>query len=138
MQGLTMYCAGNNKGALLKHFDQYRGVEYCYAEKPQADGATVYAEPSPDYFQYVNVGGDGLLPVGYGYRSLEHIIRACIGVAGSTDPSAALQKLDDEGIIATPANSRYNELVMEAGRLSILNGAREAVIDYEKFEVALR
>ncbi len=32
--------------------------------------------------------------------------------------------------MATPANSRYNELVLEAGRLSILNGGREAVIDY--------
>jgi hypothetical protein len=35
-----------------------------------------------------------------------------------------------EGVLATPANSRYNELVMEAGRLSILNGARTAEIRY--------
>ena len=33
--------------------------------------------------------------------------------------------------MATPANSLYNELVMEAGRLSILNGGREALISYE-------
>jgi hypothetical protein len=32
--------------------------------------------------------------------------------------------------MATPANSGYNELVIEAGRLSILNNGREAVIDY--------
>jgi D-galacturonate reductase len=137
-QGLTMYCAGNGRGALLKHSDQYRGLEYSYVEKPQGEGATVYAEPSPDYFQYVNVGGQGLVPVGYGYRSIDHIVRACIRVAESTDPQVALQQLDDEGVIATPANSRYNELVMEAGRLSILNGAREAVIDYENLSVALK
>jgi hypothetical protein len=41
-----------------------------------------------------------------------------------------LQELDAAGVMATPANSRYNELVMEAGRLSILNGAPEAVIEY--------
>jgi D-galacturonate reductase len=137
-QGLTMYCAGNGRGALLKHSDQYRGLEYSYVEKPQGEGTTVYAEPSPDYFQYVNVGGQGLVPVGYGYRSIDHIVRACIRVAESADPQVALQQLDDEGVIATPANSRYNELVMEAGRLSILNGAREAVIDYENLSVALK
>ena len=41
-----------------------------------------------------------------------------------------MQRLNEEGILATPANSRYNELVMEAGRLSILNNAREALIEY--------
>jgi len=30
--------------------------------------------------------------------------------------------------MATPANSAYNELVIEAGRLSILNGGREVLI----------
>jgi hypothetical protein len=37
---------------------------------------------------------------------------------------------DQEGIMATPKNSSYNELVIEAGRLSITNGGREAVIEY--------
>jgi hypothetical protein len=32
--------------------------------------------------------------------------------------------------MATPKNSAYNELVMEAGRLSIMNGGRDAVIEY--------
>jgi hypothetical protein len=36
------------------------------------------------------------------------------------------------GHLATPANSSYNELVIEAGRASILNGGREAVIEYDK------
>ena len=34
------------------------------------------------------------------------------------------------GIIATPANSSYNELVQEAARLSIMNNGAFAVIDY--------
>jgi hypothetical protein len=41
-----------------------------------------------------------------------------------------LQEIDAAGIMATPANSAYNELVIEAGRLSILNGGREVVIHY--------
>ena len=42
----------------------------------------------------------------------------------------ALKDIDEEGIIATPSNSRYNELVNEAARLSIQNYAREAAISY--------
>jgi hypothetical protein len=49
-----------------------------------------------------------------------------------------LEELDEAGIVATPANSRYNELVIEAGRLSILNGGHEAVIDYDSNSVSLR
>ncbi len=58
--------------------------------------------------------------------------------AGDTAARQAILKhIDSEGVMATPANSRYNELVMEAGRLSILNGAREAVIDYGAAAVQL-
>ena len=32
--------------------------------------------------------------------------------------------------MATPANSSYNELVIEAGRASILSGGREVAIEY--------
>jgi hypothetical protein len=137
-QHLTMYCSSGDKGAMLRHSDQYRGLEYCYVEKPDSAGATVYAEPSPDYFQYVDIGGPGLKPVGYGYRSVEFIVNACIRVHSAGDVAArkaVLRQLDSEGVLATPANSRYNELVMEAGRLSILNGAREVVIDYDNAAV---
>ncbi len=140
-QHLTMYCSKGERGAMLRHSDQYRGIEYCYVEKPPGEGQTVYAEPSPDYFQYVDVGGGGLTPVGYGFRSIEYLIKKCIAVAEAGDLAARqhyLKDLDAEGIMATPANSRYNELTMEAGRLSILNGAREAVIDYDAGEVRLR
>ncbi len=123
-QGLTMYCSGGNVGGLIQHSDQYRGLQYCYTDPPQ------YAEPSPDYFQYVDLGGPGLQPVGYGYRSVEFIIKKCIEAESAADPRLFLKRLDDDGVLATPANSRYNELVMEAGRLSLLNHAREAVIEY--------
>ena len=139
-QHLTMYCSSGDKGTMLRHSDQYRGLEYCYVDKPDSPGATVYAEPSPDYFQYVDIGGPGLKPVGYGYRSVEFIVNACIRVQSAGDLAARqamLKQLDAEGVLATPANSRYNELVMEAGRLSILNGARQALIDYDKAAVRL-
>ncbi len=119
-QGLTMYCSSENGGAWLAHSDQYRGLQYALA-----DGT--YSEPSPDYFQYVDLGGPGLVPVGYGYRSIAALVEACI--RGPAEP---------ETVIATPANSRYNELVIEAGRLSILNDGHEALIDYSDNTVSLR
>jgi hypothetical protein len=39
-----------------------------------------------------------------------------------------LRQIDEAGIMATPANSSYNERVIEAGRESILNGGREVTI----------
>jgi hypothetical protein len=41
-----------------------------------------------------------------------------------------IRKIDDKGIIATPSNSSYNELVVEAARLSILSDGGWASIDY--------
>ncbi len=123
-QGLTLYCSDGRRGAMLRHSDQYRGLEYAYLERPEGAGATAYAEPSPDYFQYVDLGGDGLTPVGYGYRSIDSIVRACVRVEGAIDRQRELRAIDTEGILATPANSRYNEAVIEAARESILNGGK--------------
>jgi len=104
-QGLTMYCSGSGSGALIEHSDQYRGLQYSYG-----DGQ--YAEPSPDYFQYVEWAGPGLKPVGYGYRSIEALGGACAEGAPRNE------------LLATPGNSSYNEAVIEAARESILrNGA---------------
>src|SRR6266851_3954608 len=124
-QGMTLYCQGADKGALLSHSDQYRGLKYSYT-----DG--VYAEPSPDYFQYVDLGGIGLTPVGYGYRSVAFIVDKCLEVEACEPAgrSAMLRQIDEDGIMATPANSSYNELVIEAGRASILSGGREVAIEY--------
>jgi predicted dehydrogenase len=130
-QGMTLYCSGGGKGAWIEHSDQYRGLRYCYLERPDSPGATTFAEPSTDYFQYVEHGGPGLKVVGYGYRSIEAIVEAMTRVetAGPRDRAGVLKEIDQAGLIATPANSSFNETVLEAGRLSILNGGREAVIE---------
>jgi predicted dehydrogenase len=64
-QGMTLYCGGGT-GAMLDHSDQYRGLGYTFSKKSDAPGATFYSEPSPDYFQYNDMGGPGLEPVGGG------------------------------------------------------------------------
>lgn len=115
-QGLTMYSKGDGEGAWLAHSDQYRGLQHCYT------APAVYAEPSPDYFQYVDVGGPGLVPVGYGYRSIAGIVEAAMAVDRG---EKTLAEIDAAGMIATPANSAYNDRVIEAARESIRNGGRE-------------
>jgi predicted dehydrogenase len=118
MQGLTMWCSGDvsgkGGGAMIRHSDQYRGIEYSYLGGP-------YSEPSSDYFQYVPAE-TGLTPVGYGYRSIERIVEACRRVE---EDAGASEQIGAEGIIATPANSRHNERVIEAARKSILDGGKE-------------
>jgi D-galacturonate reductase len=119
MQGLTMWCSGVAGGAMIRHSDQYRGIEYSYLGGP-------YSEPSSDYFQYVPFPGvAGLTPVGYGYRSIERILDACRRVE---DDPRVMDAIDSEGILATPANSRHNERVIEAARKSILDGGREIIL----------
>lgn len=140
-QGIRMYCGGQDKSGMLVHNDQYRGIEHCYIEKGSDPGDTLYAEPSPDYFKYVNLGGEGLTPVGYGYRSIELIIKNICKAAGKdlAERQKLIKTFDDEAVMATPKNSAYNELVMEAGRLSILNDGREVEITYgENAGVKLR
>jgi len=132
-QGLTMWCAGKDDAALICHSDQYRGVKCSFTAAGPDPGDTVYAEPNPDYFQLLDQGGEGLTPVGYGHRSVEYIIRACRRagqVKSLAERQSLLKQYDAEGIMATPLNSSYNELVIEAGRKSILAGGREVVIDY--------
>jgi D-galacturonate reductase len=123
LQGLTMFMTGAGEGAMIRHSDQYRGLEYV-----DRGG---YSEPSPDYFRYVERSGvSGLEPVGYGYRSIEQIVAAVAQVEASNDRAQTLSRLDAEGILATPANSRFNELTIEAGRLSLSSSGREVRIEY--------
>jgi D-galacturonate reductase len=129
VQGLTMYCSGVSEdgvpvGAMLRHSDQYRGLEYCYVRNPGGDGGTVYNEPSPDYFQYVDLGTEGIVPVGYGWRSIEFAVKQAIRVEASTDRVRAMEEIDQAGVLATPKNSRYNEHVVEAARHSIAAGGK--------------
>ena len=56
-------------------------------------------------------------------------------VAGLDEPASLarrrelIQEVDAAGLIATPANSSSNELVVEAARLSIVNdGARVRIV----------
>lgn len=128
-QGLTMYCKGDEDGAFLSHADQSRGLRYSYTRSTEEPGATVYAEPNPDYFQYVDLGdGPGLTPIGYGFRSIEYIIQSCIRVeserGGLADKQRLLRELDAAGMMATPGNSSYNEAVIEAARQSIVSGGK--------------
>lgn len=118
IQGLTMYFAGATDGGWLHHSDQYRGLAYC--------GSGQYTEPSPDYFQYIDLGSAGVTPVGYGYRSIDFLVRQARRVEAepAADRPALLRKIDADGIVATPANSRYNERVIEAARASIADKGR--------------
>ena len=139
-QGMVLYGRGEDLGTLIIHSDQYRGVKHSYVKKGGDPGDTIYAEPNPDYFKLVNAGGKGLTAVGYGYRSIAAIISAACRIEKETASLSGakalaarrklIKEIDGEGIIATPANSSYNELVMEAGRKSILAGGREVVIEY--------
>ena len=140
-QGLAMWCQGEKDAAMLVHSDQYRGVKASYTEASDEPGDTIYAEPNPDYFQLLDQGGQGLVPVGYGHRSAEYIIKASCGAAAMKDLAQRqnfIKQLDAQGIMATPANSSYNELVIEAARLSILNSGQEVEIDYETGSVKIR
>ncbi|MCW5963190.1 MAG: Gfo/Idh/MocA family oxidoreductase [Bryobacterales bacterium] len=141
-QGLILYFSdtGKDRGGYLEHDDQYRGMRYVYTEPPQGPGTTAFHEPSTEYFQYLDVGAETLLPTGYGYRSVARLVEACkavesVAVAGERASSLEtrrrlLSEIDAQGILATPANSAFNELVVEAGRLSLLSGGREVEIQY--------
>lgn len=141
-QGIKMYFRKGDNSCMIDHDDQYRGIKHVYSKKGDGAGDTYYAEPSPDYLKYVKLGGEGMNVVGYGYRSIELIVKnicKAIDTSEGLDEKQALterQKLiklyDEEDVMATPKNSAYNELVMEAGRLSILNDGREVQITYGK------
>lgn len=80
--------------------------------------------------------------MGYGYRSVEHIMEGCIRVeseAGNlAERQRILREIDAAGIIATPANSSFNERVIEAARESILNGGKIVAIQHESTRTSAR
>ncbi len=134
-QGMTLFCDGPKDGCLIRHSDQFRGVVHSYTAAGADPGDTVYAEPNPDYFRLLDLGDGGLTPVGYGHRSVEFIVLSILRIEAQSAGDLAkrrdlIRQVDRAGIIATPANSSYNELVIEAGRLSLANGGREAAIEY--------
>ena len=131
-QGLWMFTQGERDGGLIFHDDQYRGVKHSYISKGDHAGDSYYNEPSPDYFKLIERGGKGLTPVGYGYRSIEGLVQGTLRVENEelAKRQEVIRVIDAEGILATPSNSSFNELVVEAGRMSILNDGRDVQIEY--------
>lgn len=140
-QAMTMWGKGEGDATLIVHDDQFRGVRHTYLAASDSPGDTVSAEPNPDYYRLIDQGGEGLTPIGYGHRSVDYILRACCKAAAIEDLSERrklIDRYDADGIMATPVNSSYNELVIEAGRKSILSGGREVTIDYRTGTVGFR
>ena len=91
-QGLTLYCQGADKGALLSHSDQYRGLKYSYT------GSGALCRAQPGLFPVRRSRRPGLTPVGYGYRSIAYIVSKCLEVE-ACEPAgrAALLQRDRRG-----------------------------------------
>ena len=122
-QGMTLYCTGAGRGAVIEHSDQYRGIKYTYGTRIGSPGGTYHAEPSPDYFLFQDFGGPGLVPTGYGVRSVRSIVEEASRIERDAPTLEVRQRLlaetDSRGLLATPANSRFNVAVCEAARESI-------------------
>ncbi len=138
-QGLVMYFEGDDRSGLLEHDDQFRGVAHTYL-KGLGSGGTHYNYVNPDFFQLAKWEGEGYKPIGYGPDSVSAIIGTAHRIeneAAGLDAAASLAKrqqairdMDAKGLVATPANSYINELVVEAARLSIVAGGKAVRIEY--------
>ena len=138
-QCLTMYCEGDGKTGMIKHNDQFRGVSHSYLDGIGCAGST-FNYVNPDFYRLVPWEGEGYKPIGYGYESVVATLIMAARIENEVDgmdEAASLAKrqemikeVDEKRIIATPANSSSNELVMEAARLSILNNGQMARITY--------
>jgi hypothetical protein len=134
-----MYCEKNGKAGLIKHNDQFRGVTHSYiAEKGVA--AKKFHYVNPDFYRLIPWEGEGFKPVGYGYDSVAATLTTIQDLEDqvrSLDRKESLQtrqrkilEISQKGIIATPANSSINELVIEAARLSISDDGVSVKIVY--------
>ena len=138
-QCLTMFCEGEGKSGMIKHNDQFRGVRHSYLEGIGCGGSR-FNYINPDFFRLVPWEGEGYKPIGYGVDSAAatiNIIHRIENEIASLSDDKALQKrreiieeVDKKGIIATPANSYINELVVEAARMSILGDGLPVKIIY--------
>jgi D-galacturonate reductase len=138
-QGLLMYCEGKDACGMIQHNDQDRGVRHSYLDNIGCAG-TKYNYVSPDFYRLVPWEGQGFKPVGYGYESIaasvESMCRIETATAGQPEKTALVQRckliaeIDKQGLIATPANSYINELVVEAARISIVNDGAWVDISY--------
>lgn len=146
-QCLTMFFEGPNKTGYIRHNDQFRGVEHSYIDS--VNGGKPFNYINPDFFRLVPWEGLGYKPVGYGYESIAASLTTMYQINNDTrklDTNASLavrkmkiKEIDQRGIIATPSNSFFNELVTEAARLSIQNDGEIVDIIYgEQPHVKLR
>ncbi len=130
-QCLTLFCEGDERGAIIRHNDQFRGVSHGYTD---CCAGSYFRFINPDYFRLVPWTGEGLRPVGYGYDSIEANVLAASDVARSgpaTQRRKLLRQIDQRGLIATATNSSINEAVVEAGRLSITHDGKTVRISYD-------
>jgi D-galacturonate reductase len=138
-QSLLMIFEGDKKTGMLKHDDQFRGVEHSYLDGIGSSGSH-FNYVSPDFFKLVPWEGNGYKPVGYGPDSVSASIIMAHSIENEVQEMSAadslkrrqkiLKEIDKKGIIATPANSYINELVVEAARISILNDGDTVNIEY--------
>ena len=128
-QCLTMYCEGNGKTGMIKHNDQFRGVRHSYLEGVGCAG-THFNYINPDFYRLVPWEGEGYKPVGYGFDSVAATINTIHRIENSKNKREIIKEVDEKGIIATPANSYINELVVEAARKSILSDGDRVRIIY--------
>jgi D-galacturonate reductase len=136
-QGMVMYCEGENCGSMIKHNDQFRGVSHSYINNIGVAGSK-FNFVNPDFYRLVPWEGEGYKPVGYGYDSVAANITAMHKIENLENNQNILMRqeqmklIDNRGIIATPANSYINELVVEATRESIENDGKSVKILYGK------
>ena len=140
-QNLQMFFEGDGKTGMIKHDDQFRGVEHSYLEGIGCGGSH-FNYVSPDFYKIVPWEGDGYKPIGYGFESVAAIITTAHKIEKDVESLSEtdslnkrreiIKKIDKKGIIATPANSYINELVVEAARLSIVNEGVAVSIEYGK------
>ncbi|MCK9413731.1 MAG: Gfo/Idh/MocA family oxidoreductase [Prolixibacteraceae bacterium] len=138
-QSLQMFFEGDHKTGMIKHDDQFRGIEHSYLNGIGCAGSH-FNYVSPDFYKLVPWEGQGYKPVGYGFDSVSaSITMACMienEVQGMSETDSLVKRqemileVDKKGIIATPANSYINELVVEAARVSILNDGEIVTIEY--------
>ena len=138
-QNLQMFFEGDGKTGMIKHNDQFRGVEHSYLDGIGCGGSH-FNYVSPDFYKLVPWEGQGYKPIGYGYESVAASVTMACQIENETEglsENESLQKrrerikeVDKKGIIATPANSYINELVIEAARISILRDGLPVLIEY--------
>ena len=138
-QSLQMFFEGEGKTGMIKHNDQFRGVEHSYLDGIGCGGSH-FNYVSPDFYKLVPWEGMGYKPIGYGFESVAALVHAALGIEKAAEGLSGkdsllkrremIKEIDDKGLLATPANSYINELVVEAARMSILSDGLPVTIEY--------